>query len=131
MKPIPNREEKVRYLYERQNGLCAIAMHKGKVIEANDELHHLYTDTAKHREKCPLLIHSVWNLVLVNHQIHIANPGALGVTDYRAVKREAFLRRHPRIARWVNFPVGKLFHVDHQDRHGVPGFHGEYGSGKL
>ena len=119
----------MRYLYERQNGQCAIAMHKGHLADADNELHHLYTDTAHHRRKCPLLIHSILNLVLVNHAVHIANPGAMGVTDYRAVRREEFLRRHPRISKWVNRPEGKLF--GHHDRHGVPGFPGEYGSGKL
>jgi hypothetical protein len=100
MKTIPHREAKFYYLANRQAHLCPIAEKYGKVALVDNELHHRYTDTNAHRRKCPLFINSLLNLVAVNHGWHISHPGALGLTDYQAMRYEKFLERH---LWWANF----------------------------
>ncbi len=100
---IPNYQAKFEYLYLKQNGRCAIATSHGR-IAAITELHHAGRhNTGADRKLYPLLVNSLWNLVAVNHLWHMKYPawGKQKGTEW-ASKREAFLGRHPRIAKKLN-----------------------------
>ncbi len=102
---IPNYRAKFEYLYAKQNGRCAIATSYGRIAAITErELHHAgrhNTDTD--RKLYPLLINSIWNLVAVNHLWHMKYPawGKQKGTAW-AGSREAFLQRHPMIAKRIN-----------------------------
>ena len=95
-------DEKFRYLVRRQGGLCPIAKERYGRAESPTELHHKLHNTKTNRKLYPLYIDSVWNLAAVAHWSHMAL-GSWGKISYlEAGKREAFLRRHPLLASWMN-----------------------------
>ncbi len=101
MKHIPNREAKMAYLVEHQYGYCPIAKSEGW-YEPVSELHHKVADSNVNCKLYPLLIHSLWNLVAVNHWWHGMHPHRFRMRYLEADKREAFLQRHPMIAKRLN-----------------------------
>ena len=88
-------------IYRRQNGLCSIAFSQD-LVEEMEELHHAHIHNTKpNRKRFPLLIDSLWNLYGVCHNLHMSNPswsppeGRWSLIE--CDKREAFLKRHPKI----------------------------------
>jgi len=135
MVTIPHREEKWEILSSRRNGPiahwshdcgprvpahhCAIAYQRGKEIGVSMELHHRFHDTANHRARCPHLIHSMLNLMPVNHGWHMNNPSAFKIGDYEAARLERWLERHPVFCAYVNDPSKSLsehFRKHHEKR---------------
>lgn len=106
MKPaptrIPNYLKKAEYIICRQLGHCAIAWAYHKRADIT-ELHHAGVHNTKvNRKKYPLLIHSLWNLMGVNHKWHMEHPYFGRIHYQQADRREAFLQRHPMIAAGLN-----------------------------
>ena len=113
MKPaparIPHHDEKLVYLQRRQYGACPIALSHDSVHRWACELHHAGVANSKiNRARYPLYVHSVWNLVAVNHDAHMVNGSFGRISLLEADQREAFLRRHPGIAGWMNSLNGSL-----------------------
>lgn len=96
---------KMSYLLRRQGGYCAIASELGMEFARPTQLHHRCHNTKRARNKYPLFIDSLMNLVAVNHDQHLMHPSALKIRDNEAESRERFLERHPAIARAVNLEV--------------------------
>jgi hypothetical protein len=96
-----NYEGKLVFLARRKNWMCPIAASMGRPAQAQ-ELHHKCHNTRINRKKYPLFIDSLLNLLAVNHSYHMIKPSWAKITDYQAGKYEAFLRRHPKIAMFVN-----------------------------
>ena len=44
----------------------------------------------------------MWNLLAVSHALHMKRPNYKRIGWHEAEKREAFLQRHPEIAKAVN-----------------------------
>ena len=101
---MKNYEAKWAYLTSKTKGICPIAKDKEGWAEPATELHHIIHNTKVNRKLYPLLIDSVWNLVAVNHYWHMKYPtfGRPYGWQMKAVRREAFLERHPMIAKAVN-----------------------------
>ena len=111
---MKHHEAKWRYLYARQHFKCAILAANAPLLCGPKyppvELHHTHChNTRNNRKQFPLFIDSVWNLVLVSEYGH-ARFRSWGRWSYeRCARVEAFLRRHPMIAEWVNSPdIAKL-----------------------
>ena len=66
------------------------------------ELHHCIHNTKINRKRFPNYIHSLWNLVGVNHWWHLNNGSWGKISLKEADIREAFLKRHPRINKFMN-----------------------------
>lgn len=100
---IPYYSEKVRYLREHQGGCCPIAMDKKGERQPVTEMHHkLVHKTKRNIKHFPLLIDSLLNLILANHDMHMSWPSWGKISDYQAYQIEHFLERHPRMASFVN-----------------------------
>lgn len=104
-KKIPNRAAKVKILMQLQRYNCAIADSMG-IYSDPHELHHAGVPNTKiNRKLYPLLIHSIWNLKIVNHWLHMTH-GSFGRMSVREARsREAFLEAHPCIAKRLNMEV--------------------------
>lgn len=101
-KRVPNRLAKVEYLSLKQGFCCEIAKNKGYYANC-DEIHHaMIHNTKVNRKLYPRLVHSLWNLMLVSHNEHMRNGSYGRISNREAAKREAFLRRHPCIAKKLN-----------------------------
>ena len=99
---IPNYPEKLMFLYEHQNYRCAVCGGYLSFHQALD-MHHKFSRTKWGVKKYPLFIDSILNLALCHHDCHINKVGDLRITDYNANKYELFLKRHKKIAKFVNF----------------------------
>lgn len=99
---IANYEKKFAYLLRRQGGCCPIAATKKRWAVTPTELHHRLHNLKWARKKFPLFIDSVWNLMAVCHWAHMEWPSYGKISYLEAERREAFLQRHPLIARAVN-----------------------------
>jgi len=99
---IANYNKKFDYLLYRQRGLCPIAKQKDGFAQPPSDLHHRCHRTKWATKRFPLFIDSVWNLMAVNHFWHMMWPSYGKISWLDAEKREAFLRRHPMMARAVN-----------------------------
>lgn len=115
---MKNRDAKWEFLMNRDSQNCRIwvvecrgGKHRVDVVMGfPTELHHARChDTKLNRERFPLFIDSILNVVQVcswNHARH----RSWGIwSPERCGRAEAFLKRHPRIARWVNDPRGPLW----------------------
>lgn len=121
-KGIPHWKAKFDYLCRHQGGWCAIskseatkkapggdfvrlfALRSGLYAEPT-ELHHAgIHNTEVNRKLYPLLIHSLMNLMAVNHHFHMKFDYYGRISYLEADRREAFLRRHPKIANCANNP---------------------------
>ena len=98
---MDNYKSKFLYLAIRQNWQCPIATKYG-YSRICTELHHKLHNTKVNRKKYPLFIHSLLNLVAVNHDMHMAHPSYAKISNLQAGKYEAFLKRHPKIYEFVN-----------------------------
>ena len=100
--------EKMRYLLRHQHFECPILAANGReaTITSKPDLDHSRVPNTKHnRRKYPLLIDSLLNLRAVDHHAHLHLPRSqVRMSGYNAAKLEAFLRRHPKTAEWVNNP---------------------------
>lgn len=118
---MDNYEIKWEYLTNKYGHRCPIweekkhinpAWHMPKFVT---DLHHPLHNTKTNRKLYPLLIDSVINLIPVENGEHLNNgswkPAHLPkVLDGEwARKWERFLEKHPKIAKWVNCPEGRLF----------------------
>ena len=101
-KQIPDYERKMDYLKRLYDGNCAIATHHGRTAPIEDLHHALVHNTAPNRRRFPLLIHSIINLLPVNHRLHLANPSWGRISEHQADILEQMLEQHPTIARYVN-----------------------------
>ena len=99
---MKNYYEKILYLARKQKGSCAIALAYNEGYTPQ-ELHHRLHKTKLSTRAYPLFIDSVWNLVAVNHDMHMMHPAFGKISILEAAHREAFLERHPTIARAINF----------------------------
>lgn len=87
MNNVPNREWKISYL--RIHFLCH---RKGiSYIAIGDELHHRCPDTKHMRANCRDAVHSMLNLVPLNHDFHIANKSFMGQKQERLERIQKFL----------------------------------------
>ena len=99
---MKNYHVKLNYLIRKQKLLCPIAVaHHG--LARSRELHHRLHNTKVNRRPYPLFIDSVWNLMAVNHNYHMMYGSFGKISVLEATKREAFLERHPAIAKAINF----------------------------
>ena len=105
-KKTKNYEAKMRYIQTRQHGLCAIGKSRSESFPIT-ELHHMMHNIKMNRRRYPLYIDSVWNLIGVSHDRHMMDPYWGRINLLEADRREAFLRRHPKIAKWMDDPSGK------------------------
>jgi len=100
---IPYYKEKTQYLYIHQCGKCAIT---GKPLRnpavSKWDVHHKLEASKVNKYRFPRLIHSLWNLLLADHDAHMSSP-LPGMTVYQAAKREAFLERHEKISWFLNY----------------------------
>lgn len=104
---IPNYWRKLGYLSDHQKGMCAICKSKNIQYDIRQlivyDLHHAGIHNTKvNRKKYPLFIHSLMNLKMVRHSLHMQYPCFGKISYLEADKRERFLERHPLIARFVN-----------------------------
>ena len=110
---MKNYEAKWEYLTNKHSYRCPIQKEKqGKDLFIEmfvQDLHHLCHNTKWRREKYPLFLDSILNLRPVSHNYHLRFGSWGKITDYQAEKYEKFLERHPKIAEWVNNPVGELW----------------------
>lgn len=102
---MKNYEAKVIYLSIKQKGNCAIAAAAGSMAQIT-ELHHRLHNTKVNREKYPLFIDSVFNLVAVNYNYHALKPHFQKINYIKAAKIEAMLVQHPELAAMGNDPSG-------------------------
>ena len=68
------------------------------------ELPDLHHKCRKHKwriKKFPLFIHSILNLELLHHTCHLSKDGS-HISDMQAERKERFLERHKKIAKWLN-----------------------------
>lgn len=98
---MKNYAQKMAHLLRRQSGNCAIAADHDS-YEAPEHLHHRLHNTKTNRKKYPLLVDSLWNLAAVSSHWHMRYSSWGKIGPYEAGKREAFLRRHPKIAAAIN-----------------------------
>lgn len=106
-KVIPNAFEKSVYLDKHQKYTCPIAKEKINPKKLRgyypSQLHHAGVHNTKvNRKKYPLFLHSLMNLKLVNHNLHMQFGSWGKISDIEAEKRERFLERHPLICKFVN-----------------------------
>ncbi len=104
---ISNYYEKKHYLIKHQRGECAIAhdlCKKGTqtLTHGQPELHHQLHNTKINRKRFPNYINSLWNLVVVCHDLHMENPSFGNISLLEADKREDFLIQHPMINKFMN-----------------------------
>ena len=101
-KAIPNYHEKAWYLARRQRWTCPIS---GETVQ---DLHHRLHNTRPNRRRFPRLIHSMLNLVAVNHDAHLMEPGWGRMRLVAADRMEATLARWPRAEAFVNGRTPRL-----------------------
>jgi len=89
------------YLLRRQKGCCPIANAKGQWAKPA-EIHHRLSNSKVNKKLYPLFIDSVWNLYCVNWDWHMMYPSFGKITVLEASKREKFLQRHIKIAKYLN-----------------------------
>ena len=111
MNKLPNRKEKINYLIDKFGYGCPMAKEKGLVASVSDP-HHRCHDTKWRVKKFPLFIHSILNIVMVNHGHHMSRPSWGKITDYQAERYERFLELHPKASIFVNNPEGELFYLN-------------------
>lgn len=119
-----NYESKFNYIWVRQQGMCLRYLDnttrmKNKwyskrsinkyisIIGLNvnfriTELHHRAHKTKWNIEKFPLFIHSILNLAGYCKYYHVKDGSSLKITDYKCERYESFLRKHPKIVKFVN-----------------------------
>jgi hypothetical protein len=98
---MKNHHAKLNYLARKQKLLCPIAKaHNGHALPG--ELHHRLHNSKVNRRLYPLFLNSIWNLWAVNHNYHMMYGSSGKISVLEATKREAFLKRHPMIARAIN-----------------------------
>ena len=103
-------EEKLKYLYDRQLGRCAISKVWLNDCGKIDLDHYRIRDRENNRIKYPRMIDSLLNLRAVSNAHHVGStPKGKGWGDYRAWQVESFLQRHPKICEWANRPDHVLF----------------------
>jgi hypothetical protein len=92
---------KLEYLYKHQKYRCSIC---GNLMSFSQplDLHHIMSQGKWQRRKFPLLIDSLLNLKLLHSSCHLSKVGGLRMSELEAKKKEAYLERNPRIAKWVN-----------------------------
>jgi len=84
------------------NGICPIAFEKNWSYYSPTELHHARAHNTKaNRKRWPLFIDSMLNLTAVS-RMHTMFPSYGKISDIECWKYEKFLRRHPKIAKYVN-----------------------------
>lgn len=82
---------------------CPIAWERFGVIKNPNALHHTKVHNMEWtRDLYPLLLNSMMNLTPVWNPAHIQYPSWGKVSDIELENLEAFLRRHPVYAMWVN-----------------------------
>lgn len=101
-KAIPNYEKKYDHLMEYQDGCCAIT---DLPFDGTPEVHHLLAETRVNCKLFPQLIHSVWNLRLVDHDAHMSKPLPERLPLHVAEKVEAHLAQNPDVAALVNMSL--------------------------
>ena len=101
---IENYIEKAMYLMKRQGFYCAIGNLEGKKYKATD-VHHRLHNTKPNRKVFPLFINSVFNLWLVNNDLHLQHPSAGKVSLIVAKEIELRLEADYRIREWSNNPT--------------------------
>jgi hypothetical protein len=99
---VPKRLEKVRLLNQIQGYNCAIAASVNEYADTHDLHHAGVPNTKVNRALFPRLIHSIWNLKLVNHWLHMQNGSFGRMSMKEARSRENFLQAHPCIAKKLN-----------------------------
>lgn len=72
MSKIADYAKKYIYLWKIQAGRCAIT---GEPLAQSSkvDMHHIYPDTKTNRKLYPFYLHSIWNLMLVDHEAHIGH----------------------------------------------------------
>lgn len=104
---IPKRDQKALKLLSIYGYECPIAKSMGHWAECQEIHHALVHNTALNRKLYPRLMHSLWNLMPVNHYFHMNN-GSFGIISQKEARsREDFLQRHPCIARVLNMEDDK------------------------
>ena len=106
MAPIrcPFKHEKFMYLLKRHRGpvYCPIAREKWNRLLTVQVLHHkLVHNTKTDRCKYALMVHSLLNLVMTNNEAQCSF-SSWGKDEAKAARIEKFLRRHWRMAYFVN-----------------------------
>lgn len=105
-KTIPRAcyEKMFAYLKSRQEGYCPIAM-EAEEFAAPTELHHAgIHNTEVNQARYPLVVHSLVNLIAVNHHWHMKR-GSFGARPGNWAERmQRFLAKphHLEMARWLN-----------------------------
>ena len=101
---MKNYEAKFEWLATKYNWLCPIALSHRTKAEVTD-LHHAHIHNMKWaRRLYPLFIDSIWNLVPVHNAWHLKH-GSFGKWPEERVRRcEIFLRKHKKIADFLNCP---------------------------
>ncbi len=101
---MKNYEAKMEWLGERHKWQCPIAKSHKTIIHPT-ELHHCHIHNIKWARKLyPLFIDSIWNLLPVNNAYHLAYGNFGRWPEERVSRCENFLRRHKRLADFLNKP---------------------------
>ena len=100
-----DRKEKIRQWFIANRPTCPIAMSDGFYAHGQDLHHARMPNTKTNRKLYPLVIHSMLNLMYVNHDYHLQN-GRFGQRKgyLWAEKAQAFLEKnsHKNIRAFVN-----------------------------
>src|SRR5512139_2871335 len=104
---IPYPDEKHYYLLRRMarkaSSGCPIAREKWGKYRYPDTLHHAKVhNTIVNRKKYTLFVHSLLNLEAVSLEGNTCWSSWGKVSEREAIKYELFLRRHPRMAYYLN-----------------------------
>lgn len=105
---IPFYEEKFNYLTSRKGGAgqsCPIAKYLNSAPVPVHDLHHAAVHNTKTNRKIyPFFLHSLLNLLPVNHDLHLIRGSFGRKTDFYAAKWERFLSapRHWKCKIFVN-----------------------------
>jgi len=101
---MKNYEAKREWLCNKYNFQCVIAKSHKKQMPVT-ELHHSHIHNKKWvRKLYPLFIDSIWNLLPVNNAYHLAYGNFGRWPEERVSRCENFLKRHKKLAEWVNDP---------------------------
>lgn len=125
MNPIPHRAKKFEYLALRihgplclpelshggtrtPTGRCPIAWKNGYEHGDLTDMHHRCRDSKGNVAKYPKTIHSLLNVLPVNHLWHMKRHSDLYTSDFDMMRLENWMDRHPVFERWLNDPSKSL-----------------------
>ena len=99
---MKNYLEKLEYLLKHQKHVCPVCNRWLSLGRNIVELHHKCHKAKWRSRSYPLFIDSLLNLVVLHKRCHTENRSCFKISDYNANKINNFLKKHPKIEKFVN-----------------------------